>query len=816
MNPIYKFQLSAGADTRQAFPTYRDDLAIEYALEQNQEFYRGKLSGKLTFLRDDYIFIRAKAFDTQFNIVIYISYDAGKTWTEYWTGEFWKTDCAFNEDDQTVTVTPNVNDRYNAVLAGLDKEYNLIDLVPAIQPIKLDKRPMIQVYVPGQSVLGCFLSGMWWEQECTAVDNESDLESKYHFQFNKGQRQINVTQTGGPELPDIFFGQIPQDHLTNYEFVNGGYKFKYTWTLQSQYVTVDFEIFRVSDSVKLWVYNYQGQRPPTAYPLTVTLEPVSGTDATGTVELFIHDVKVYCRYVTDVEQGTYQIEHDDLVENNRNYRRVVQYYLPDTIWFSDYLSTSPTKWGIYQPGLYFDDGIPSHAGVGETFPIARTSWGRISLWFIFSSVDIYVEEEWRKRYILKDAFPIWSVISVLLAKIAPGITHEESVDYSRFLYGVNPLETIDQRLFIAPKSNVISAGYDEPARKAKITLKQVLDTLRDCFRCYWFIDEQNRFRVEHIAYFMRGGTYDYSEDVIEIDLTQQRVTRNGKPWSYVSNKYEYDKPDMAARYQFEWMDDVTEPFEGHPIDIVSKYVNPENTEQISISQFTSDVDYVLLNPGAVSKDGFVLLGATKINLITPDTSFTQTPFVRMIDRMMVGEKISFKIEVTSSLSGKFLAVSFVDANQQVINTFVNGIIPPGASEHSGSVIVPEGAAGLQFSSNGIMNVKLLSVLGDYELPYINFYYNNTNHYLQNGWVSFMFLQKYYMYDMPASSVEINGVQQLVRGMKKLKTQTIKFPVLKEPNFLSLVKTELGDGVIQKMSVNLSSRSANTTLKYDTE
>ena len=185
MNPIYRFQLSAGNDTRQAFPVYKDDLAIDYALEQNQEFYRGKLSGKLTFQKDDYLFIRNKAFDTQFDVVISISYDGGQTWAVYWSGQFWKTDCKFNEDDQTAIVTPNVNDRYNAVLAGMDKEYNLIDLAPVIQPVKLDKRPMIQVYVPGQTVIGCFLSGMWWEQECDAVTDESALENTYHFAKNK-------------------------------------------------------------------------------------------------------------------------------------------------------------------------------------------------------------------------------------------------------------------------------------------------------------------------------------------------------------------------------------------------------------------------------------------------------------------------------------------------------------------------------------------------------------------------------------------------------------------------------------------------------
>ena len=43
----------------------------------------------------------------------------------------------------------------------------------------------------------------------------------------------------------------------------------------------------------------------------------------------------------------------------------------------------------------------------------------------------------------------------------------------------------------------------EPAQTAPITLKNVLNMLRDCFRCYWFIDDQNRFRVEHIQFFRK-------------------------------------------------------------------------------------------------------------------------------------------------------------------------------------------------------------------------------------------------------------------------------------------------------------------------
>ena len=832
MDPIYKFQLSAGNDTRQAFPVYKDDLAIDYALEQNQEFYRGKLSGKLTFQKDDYLFICNKAFDTQFDVVISISYDGGQTWAVYWSGQFWKTDCQFNEDDQTAIVTPNVNDRYNAVLAGMDKEYNLIDLVPVIQPVKLDKRPMIQVYVPGQTVIGCFLSGMWWEQECDAVEIDetitvviegheyilNKLTGYCHFWKNKTARVVDVTQQGTPTIPEIYYGE-PYSGTGTTEYTKGGYKFLRNYVSQSGGAAEIFQIVRVSDNQIMWSTMFVNQLPKT-YPIEIELAPVEGSGATGNIKLYIHDISVFARYITDVAEYTgldlFPIPDDDIVENNRNYHYCTGYDFPNTIWFSDMLTTTPNKWGIYQPGLYYQE--PYLYWTPELFPIARTGWGRISVWFTFAGFDWILEEEFRKEYTLKDAFPIWSVISVLLAKVAPGITHDGTTDYSQFLYDTNPITGIDQRLFITPKSNVISSGYDQPAQKAIITLKRVTDMLRDCFRCYWFIDNQNRFRIEHISYFMNGGAYPGTPDFpkIGINLTEQIVARNGKPWSYARNQYEFDKPEMASHYQFGWMDDVTELFDGYPIDIISKYVNPDNIEQIDVSQFTSDVDYILLNPGAVSKDGFVLLGATKKNLITPETSFSQTPIFKTVNNMRVGNAIYIKFETNSAVAGTRLAISFVDEHQQSISTFQNGIIPVGQNIFEISAIVPVSASGLSFTSNGTIGIKIISVTNEFELPYVNFDFDGTDHILQNAWVSFMFLQRYYMFDMPAWNVEINGVEQWVRGIKKLKTQTIKFPVLTEPDMFNLIKTGLGNGTIQKMSVNLSSRNANTTLKYDTE
>ena len=806
MNPIYRFELSQnGANTRAAKPNYNNDLSIEYALEQNEEFYRGKLSGKLTFQQDDYAYIKNAAFDTQFDVVIFISYDAGLTWAQYWKGKFFKTDCEFNDDDQTAIVTPSLNDQYNDVLAGLEKEYNLIDLAPVIKPIKYDKRPMIQVYVPGQSVIGCFLSGMWWEQECEVVTDETALVQTYKFAKNRSLRVINVLQQGSPEIPDVFVGED-----TDTEFTSGNYKIKF---ISGQGVT-QWQIIRVSDDTVLWLVNAIA-----TIPGELTLDPVSGSGATGQVKIYINEaVPVYARYVTDVESAigvtAYPIPDNDIVPNNRNYHYILGYYFPSTITVSTRLTADPTKWGIYQPGQYYQQ--PYVLGGGEFYPIARAAWGRVSLWFSFYVFDWVIEQEWRKEYTLKDAFPISSVISVLLGQISPSITHDGTTDYSAFLYAANnPISNIAQTLFITPKSNVINSGYDQPAQKAPVTLRQVLNMLRDCFRCYWFIDGQNRFRIEHISWFMRGGSYT-GTPVVGIDLTKEIVTRNGKPWSYARNQYQFDKPDMAARYQFGWMDDVTELFDGFPIDIVSKYVNSDNIENIDVAQFTSDIDYILLNPTNISNDGFVLLAGIPYYL--PELEWTGGYYYNSagvakqigvadwrIASVDISEYVGQKLKISTNNGNNVRYNLFVDSNNNVLDAWDGGTVVK---------IVPQNAKMLLLSNSSTVNPYILTEL--HKLPYSNFIIDSTNHILQNSYLAFIYLQNYYAYDMPATNYRINGVDMVAIGRKKLKTQTIKFPVLNEPNMTELVKTGLGNGTIQKMSVNLSSRNANTTLKYDTE
>lgn len=809
MNPIYSFEITANGTTRRVFPIYGDNLAKDYEKESGQEFFRAKLSGDLTFQSADYAFITAQDFDEQFLLEIFISYDAGGTWATYWRGTFWKTDCKFDDDAKTVVVKPSVLDQYNEVLAGLDKEYNLIDLAPAITPVKADKRPMIQVYVPGQSVIGCFLAGMWWEQECEPESDEFVLsqtgDGKLNFALNKSLLIGNVSGTFSPALPDIFTGEFRGGkfnpaQLGSQTFTNGDFSLVYTLTQNAEDMTVSWEIVRVSTSTALFRYQTLipdiGQVP--RLPQTLSLSAVSGSGATGTVNLYAHDMPVYSRYICDTDSigggATFEIGANDIVPDNRNYRRVASYNFPDTIYFSDRITATPTRWGLYQPGKYYQ--IPYLYWSPELFPIARNAWGRVSVWFTFSALDPLVEPSGREPFTIRHAYPLYSVISVLLGQIAPGITHGNNTSYSEFLYGQNLLG-ITQTLLITPKSNIISAGYDQPAQKAPITLRAVLDMLRDCFRCYWFVDDAGRFRIEHIEFFRNGGSYS-GTPVVGVDLTTETVPRTGKQWAYARNQYEYEKPEMAARYQFGWADNVTELFTGHPINILSRYVNPDNIEQINVAQFTSDIDFVLLNPETISKDGFLLLSA-----IVQTKTFTSTPGTQL-------EQFVFPV------------------NEGDVIIFTNTIAPHGCGIRVGTqqfIQYSPGTFEIRIEQSGDLYVFVsapnpdpvtVTINGGLVLPYINWIEDNNDHYLQNGYVAFCFLQQYYAYDMPAPDYEINGVQLTAIGVKRLKTQSIRFPALVDPDLLQLIETNMGSGTIGKLSVNLSSRNANATLKYDTE
>lgn len=619
MTPKYRFFLQIGEDgTKQTVrPNYKDDLTLDYELETNQRFYRAKLSGKINFVRADYDIINDAPFDSEFFLYIEKSDDWGQTYNQYYKAKFMKTDCTFNDDDKLVTVQPETIDQYNDVLAGLEKEYNLIELAPQIEFLTIRKRPLIQIYVPGDSIVSCFLGGTNWEQDANATTDQNALIQTYHFALCNILKEIQITSHGSPAVisglyvgrmstgisPDEFMGDLYPELNVNYyihiaqKLVAGGLPIG----------LAGVEIRRRSDDVAMFRFTKITQKPFDT--LEFDLTAVEGSGATGTMHADMKSYNIYARYLVDVDKiddlDTYPLSSDDIVDNNRNYRRAIGYAI-DVAFISKNFSDTPTEWGLADSGKYF---APPYSIYGQTFyPIARSTWRYASLWFGFYLMDWILEEKARKAYTLRDAFTLSSCINVLLKEFAPGITHEATPEYSQFLYNTNnPISGKSFKLLISQKSNIINGEYKTPAQKAPITLQQIMTMLRDIYKCYWYI-EDGKFKIEQVSWFRNGGSYGYNP-IIDYDLTQLESVRNGKKLAFATSEYSFDKVEMPERYRFEWMDDVTTPFEGLPIEITSKYVTAGKIEEINISNFTSDIDLMLLNPGAISSDGFALFAA---------------------------------------------------------------------------------------------------------------------------------------------------------------------------------------------------------------
>ena len=729
--PIYRFTLSdrTTTGTWTAHPVYKDDLALEYAREQGQQFFRTKMSGKLNFVGADALWIIGRGYSHEIGVLLERSNDMGGTYTTAWTGHFFMTDCEVSLDDSRVTVQPTVDDDYNKILAGMEKEFNLVELLPDIFFVRMKKFPLIQIYYPAETTLSCIYNGMSWEQDVDSETSDEVLTDEYHFFRNSDTREITLKQNGvvyGIYQADV---DVPPGESYDADFLpvsgGAGTKIHLVYT-QTAFYSIWIQLLDSSDNV-LYEYEDQGAGNLDTSVLTFTMENEQGATMDGK----ILSRAIYSRILLDVEefdgQETAPLSSSDFCHDNRNYTRAIGFVLADRyLMTSTQTQVDPTEWGKASNGRYFVEPTASD----DVFPIARTSWDSTSVWFVNDgNIISYIRSYGQERLVLRTAYPLTSVISVLLGQIDSAVSHEALPAYSHFLYDVNnPVYTsmINRTLLITPKSNLIAGEFSQPASNAPITLKNVFDMLRDVFQCYWRLSRDNngiKLVIEHISYYKNGGSYSQSP-AVGFDTTAM-LSRNGEPWAFGTSVYKYDKEQMPQTYQFGWMDDCTEPFMGKSIEVISPYVEQGQIEETRVSMFTSDVDYILLNPQAISKDGFALMAGT------PDNG-------------------DYRLSEGSLSAGSFPW-----------------------QEHT--------------------------------------------LYLQNWELAYCYLQyRFWRSDLPARSVKINGQTTTATGVRRTKRQEIRFPVYGDPDPMQLVKTFLGNGNIEKMTLTLSSRIAKTVLKYDPE
>lgn len=738
----------------EVFPRYKN-LTKKLTKDSDNLFFRTTVEGD--------IYLRGIELDINTKYVLTIQTYLNGEWKDYCKSTFSKTDCEINYDNGSVKIKLSELDQYTDILNNQENTYNLLDLPIATESVKIDKRPMFQVYVPGTDTVGCFVSNIWFEQECTAVDDEGALTNTY--KFGKGPESYKYIEISGENdaMPSVILDAIKSTYIgileysskiveTGVEEVWAG-RFKSIDTI-AYYIDVKFTKFTsdsgTDDSYKTGSYqlksNIYGEGEKvlfeTQYNLsgyddesrwendTFTMNAVNAP-ATGTIDGALYTRNIYARWICDVDtydgKATEEIPLDDFVFDNRNYRRCVPWSSGASVEMSTRTSVQPTLWGRSDNNEYYMP--PNETSV--YYPISRSVWGVISFWRNAAanvSTNV-VEKELTRTYAMRNAYELSSCIQALLIKMGSTVTHEGTSEYSEFLYSdVNPVVNKAFHVFITQKTNILKGEYDQPAQKAETTFKALMDMLKQCFKCYWFIDN-GKLRIEHISWFLRGGSYT-DNYTVGIDLTAMTDIKTRKLLSYAQNTIKYNKDELTSRYEFEWAEDCSSAFTGKSITAEGEYLQKDKNENIMPNDVAADVDFMLLSPNGFSEDGFALLGA--------------------------------------ALEGEDWKLPYVDF------TFVDS--------------------------------------------YSSMAYNVS---AQNGYMAWSFLELFYMWDMPSPNFTIEGVLKVdnmneyyVRGVKRIMTQTVKVPYEEDPDTTKLVKTEIGLGQIDNISIDMNTKQMEIDLIFE--
>lgn len=730
----YRFYL----DGVLANPIFPDSLSKEFERETGQVFFREKINGKLRFMVNDYIYILSKPVDHKFTVKIDVHYGYG--WEDYWEGFFYLTDCEIDYERECIQVEPDVLDAYTEILENYDKEFDLIKLAPKQTKIRAKIRGVIQVYIAGNSTIMNVVGSTYWEEQCSVEFSDSVLRNDYKFVGHKSGLPIMPYNSECKGQYIVTGYDVDDDYVIEWTNLNGKYKIS---RVQIDANREWFIVTRVADSVLLfnsYVYNPNDGRGD---PIGFDFYPFGGE-----IPVFrCRGFRAYTRILTNANSSLEQdylhdIPEIDIVGRNNNYNKIYN-YIP-AIYGGFYLraycaqklflgsaeySTTETKYGLVSncvseyddvfpwykvpDNVYFSDDIIKLDGWKPVMPVCISQWFCYSLFMrtpIYSNEEIFID----KDVTVRTAYKIDSVISKLLEIIGSPVQHEATGEYSNLLYGANPLSDERFYLSITPKSNVVNSNYVQSASKAPIKLSDVFKFLEVAYGCKWYINN-NKLIIENWKYFNYGGSYSDSER-IGTDLTTQ-MYKGDVSWDYGKNIVNFNKSEMASRYQFSWMDKQSVPFDGLPIEIISGFVNKSNVKELSASLFSVDFDMIIASPSEISMDGFVVFAS----------------------------KFEF---------------------------------------------------------------------GKYSLPIEDITLEGYTYRCQNAWLAFVHLQpRYHVYNLPAENIILNDEEMTVTVLERFKTQKVSFPVVEDINPIRLIKTSIGKGIVEKISINLLKRFATGTIKH---
>ena len=627
---------------KECSPVY-SKLLKENEKEADQQYMTSKLNGKVSFFNDDYDFI-----SPLLNKYIYVleNIASGKRDVAYFT----KPDCEIDTLTKKATVNLQTKDIYSLIKAKWATRYNILEALPETTSIKSTRMPVVQLYLLGAPTAISFVGNNFIETEVSKKKTDLDDVAAFGFWTADILLEIEIRDCPIQEANGLYVG-------------DAGTGLLYLSTNKSYYIQPSspnpgpFYLSKMEEGVVTRLYkSTRAIYPAAIYQAAVEDKlywqygnaPFDMVEVNSGATVAFSGLPPIYYYVTArvLADKSYSPEFpirlvppSDFVNTGWNYKACINFaHRPSSVstFMNVYISgkslEEPTPYGKNDFGTYFiydlDRGPTTSKPIA---PVGKDMWANSSIWA--QPNNIYgseIMDPLFTEYEIKDCIPISEALKAAIKKTGLPISHEATLEYSAFLYGrlwpgdIGTLQGPRFSVFISQITNLLKTNYSQAAQKAEVSLKELLDELAILFKCYWFIDSQNRLRIEHISYFLQGGTYNETTHVIGADLTTSQDKFNLKKFAYDQQKISFDSSSFASSYKFMWPSIAFEQFNIEKLAFYDSYLTDSEAKEITSNIFASDINAMTLQPEKFSNDGFALLCPIRVigeGLQLPITTF---------------------------------------------------------------------------------------------------------------------------------------------------------------------------------------------------
>jgi hypothetical protein len=147
LNDTYRFYYNSPLTGQtQCYPA---NDAIDFVWEKTDNFYRRKINTPLRFIKNDFTNLHQleRSDDRCEKIDFTVEIKCGESFFPYWSGFLALVNGNFNVSKCFVDITPRLEDDYTCFLKVWEKEYNIIDIVPRVNNIKITDFANIETYI---------------------------------------------------------------------------------------------------------------------------------------------------------------------------------------------------------------------------------------------------------------------------------------------------------------------------------------------------------------------------------------------------------------------------------------------------------------------------------------------------------------------------------------------------------------------------------------------------------------------------------------------------------------------------------------------